>query len=90
VAGPVQRERRGVQQPDHDIRAELEHGRPRDQHIVRGGDDRRRSYNLALAAVPAGLGQGRIRCCWLALTICGNAAWPWDARGATPPIRRRA
>ena len=32
----------------------------------------------------------RIRCCWPAATICGSAAWPWDAFGAIPPTRRPA
>jgi len=71
VAGPVQRERRGVQQPDHDIRAELEHGRPRDQHIVRGGDDRRRQLQSG-----AGRGAGGLRAGQDTLLLAGaNDLW---------------
>jgi hypothetical protein len=37
-------------------------------------------YTLARA-------RARTPCFWLGQTICGSAAWPWDARGATRPIR---
>ena len=46
-------------------------------------------YTLALAAVPAGLGQGQDTL-WPARTTCGSAAWPWAACGATPRTQRRA
>jgi len=49
------------------------------------------SYNLALGPAGAGgLGAGQDTLLLAGANDLWNAASAWDARGATPPIRRRA